>query len=79
MQSPEEFLDRPVTFCLVNGVAAGKRLAHIVPAALECSSKLRGRFVTTFASWEEFMVAFITEFSSIDTKRHLKQELEQHP
>lgn len=29
-----------------------------------------------FASWEALTVAFIAEFSSIDTKHHLKQELE---
>lgn len=81
-QSPEEFLDRLETFCLVSGVAADRRLTHIVPAALEGSAKLWWRFVSAFASWEEFTAAFIAEFSSIDAKRRLKQELElrtQHP
>ncbi|KAH6927864.1 hypothetical protein HPB50_009753 [Hyalomma asiaticum] len=81
-QSPEEFLDRLETFCLVTGVAAEKRLTHVVPAALEGSAKLWLRFVKTFASWEDFKAAFIAEFSSIDAKWRLKQELElrtQHP
>ncbi|KAH6942796.1 hypothetical protein HPB50_010738 [Hyalomma asiaticum] len=81
-QSPEEFLDRLETFCLVTGVAAEKRLTHVVPATLEGSAKLWLRFVKTFASWEDFKAAFIAEFSSIDAKRRLKQELElrtQHP
>ncbi|KAH6924295.1 hypothetical protein HPB50_014707 [Hyalomma asiaticum] len=73
-QSPEEFLDRLETFCLVTGVAAEKSLAHVVPAALEGSAKLWLRFVKIFASWEDFKVAFIAEFSSIDAKRRLKHE-----
>ncbi|KAH7964871.1 hypothetical protein HPB49_001942 [Dermacentor silvarum] len=81
-QSPEEFLARLETFCLVRSVAADKRLTHIVPAALEGSVKLWWQFVNSFASWEEFTAAFIAEFSFIDAKRRLKQELElrmQHP
>ncbi|KAH8042739.1 hypothetical protein HPB51_025643 [Rhipicephalus microplus] len=81
-QSPEEFLDRLETFCLVTGVAADKRLTHIVPAALEGSAKLWLRFVKSFASWDDFKAAFVAEFSSIDAKRRLRQELElrtQHP
>ncbi|KAH6936062.1 hypothetical protein HPB50_012981 [Hyalomma asiaticum] len=77
-QSPEEFLDWLETFCLVTGVAADKRLTHTIPAALEGSAKLWLRFIKSFASWEDFKVVFITEFSSTDAKRHLKQELELH-
>ncbi|KAL3200336.1 hypothetical protein MRX96_043448 [Rhipicephalus microplus] len=80
--SPEEFLERLENFCLVTGVAADKRLTHVVPAALEGGAKLWWRFVRGFDSWEQFTAAFRSEFSSIDAKRRLKAELEQrtqHP
>ncbi|KAL3242107.1 hypothetical protein MRX96_021474 [Rhipicephalus microplus] len=82
LQSPEEFLERLENFCLVTGVAADKRLTHVVPAALEGGAKLWWRFVRGFDSWEQFTAAFRSEFSSIDAKRRLKAELEQrtqHP
>lgn len=77
LQSPEEFLERLENFCLVTGVAADKRLTHVVPAALEGGAKLWWRFVRGFDSWEQFTAAFRSEFSSIDAKRRLKAELEQ--
>ncbi|KAL3216865.1 hypothetical protein MRX96_032744 [Rhipicephalus microplus] len=80
--SPEEFLERLENFCLVTGVAADKRLTHVVPAALEGGAKLWWRFVRGFDSWEQSTAAFRSEFSSIDAKRRLKAELEQrtqHP
>ncbi|KAL3193620.1 hypothetical protein MRX96_016967 [Rhipicephalus microplus] len=77
LQSPEEFLERLENFCLVTGVAADKRLTHVVPAALEGGAKLWWRFVRGFDSWEQFIAAFRSEFSSIDAKRRLKAELEQ--
>ncbi|KAL3178148.1 hypothetical protein MRX96_038668 [Rhipicephalus microplus] len=77
LQSPEEFLERLENFCLVTGVAADKRLTHMVPAALEGGAKLWWRFVRGFNSWEQFTAAFRSEFSSIDAKRRLKAELEQ--
>lgn len=81
-QSPEEFLDQLETFCLVTGIGADRRLSHVVPAALEGSAKLWLRFVKSFSSWDDFRASFIAEFSSIDAKRRLTQELElrtQHP
>ncbi|KAH8028130.1 hypothetical protein HPB51_013177 [Rhipicephalus microplus] len=80
--SPEEFLERLENFCLVTGVAADKRLTHVVPAALEGGAKLWWRFVRGFDSWEQFTAAFRSELSSIDAKRRVKAELEQrtqHP
>lgn len=82
LQSPEEFLERLETFCIVSGVSAEKRLSHVVPAALEESAKLWWRFVGGFTEWDAFKSAFVSEFSSIDAKRRLKDELEQrtqHP
>ncbi|KAH7952243.1 hypothetical protein HPB52_020498 [Rhipicephalus sanguineus] len=81
-QSPEEFLDQLETFCLVTGIGADRRLSHVVPAALEGSAKLWLRFVKLFSSWDDFRASFIAEFSSIDAKGRLTQELElrtQHP
>ncbi|KAH8033516.1 hypothetical protein HPB51_013437 [Rhipicephalus microplus] len=82
LQSPEEFLERLKKFCLATGVAADKRLTHVVPDALEADAKLWWRFVRGFDSWEQFTAAFRFEFSLIDAKRRLKAELEQctqHP
>ncbi|KAH8039547.1 hypothetical protein HPB51_007449 [Rhipicephalus microplus] len=64
------------------GVAADKRLTHVVPAAIEGGAKLWWWFVRRFDSWEQFTATFRYEFSSIDAKRRLKAELEQrtqHP
>ncbi|KAH8032159.1 hypothetical protein HPB51_023303 [Rhipicephalus microplus] len=73
LQSPEEFLERLENFCLVTGVAADKRLTHVVPAALEGGVKLWWRFVRGFDSWEQFTAAFRSEFSSIDAKRRRRR------
>ena len=82
LQSPEVFLERLENFCLVSGIDEPKRLSNVVPAALEGSAKLWWRFVGAFNSWDEFTKAFSAEFASIDSKRRLKEELEQrtqHP
>ncbi|KAH8032463.1 hypothetical protein HPB51_025916 [Rhipicephalus microplus] len=81
LQSLEKFLERLENFCLVTGVAANKRLTHVVPAALEGGAKSWWRFVRGFVrgfdSWEQFTAAFCSEFSSSDAKRRLRAELEQ--
>lgn len=82
LQSPEVFLERLENFCLVSGIDSARRLSNVVPAALEGSAKLWWRFVGVFATWEEFTQAFRAEFASIDSKRRLKEELQQrtqHP
>ncbi|KAH7985205.1 hypothetical protein HPB52_024265 [Rhipicephalus sanguineus] len=69
-------------FCLVSGIDEAKRLSNVVPAALEGSAKLWWQFVGAFNSWDEFTKTFRAEFASIDSKRRLKEELEQrtqHP
>lgn len=82
LQSPDEFLDRLDSFCLLNGVKPGDRLTHVVPAALEGSAKLWFRFTEKFADWAAFAAAFRGEFAPIDVKKRLKEELRrrtQHP
>ncbi|KAH7963458.1 hypothetical protein HPB52_021225 [Rhipicephalus sanguineus] len=82
LQSPEVFPERLKNFCLVSGIDEAKRLSNVVPAALEGSAKIWWRFVGAFNLWDEFTKAFCAEFASIDSKRHLKEKLEQrtqHP
>ncbi|MDD9362562.1 MAG: hypothetical protein PV344_06540, partial [Anaplasma sp.] len=82
LQSPEEFIDRLDSFCLLNGITPEDRLSRVVPAALESSAKLWFRFTENFADWQAFVTAFRREFAPIDFKKRLKEELSvrtQHP
>ncbi|CAN7940261.1 unnamed protein product [Ixodes hexagonus] len=82
LQSPEEFVDRLNSFCLLNAIKPEDRVTHVVPAALEGSARLWFQFTGPFADWALFVAAFRKEFAPIDSKKRLKEELRrytQHP
>ncbi|KAG0422757.1 hypothetical protein HPB47_001450 [Ixodes persulcatus] len=81
-QTPESFLERLESFCLITGVTIEDRLCQVVLTTLEKSAKLWWRFAGGFDNWDDFKVSFLAEFAPIDGKRRLKEELKlrmQHP
>lgn len=70
LQSPEEFLERLETFCIISGAPEEKRLTHVTLAVLEVSGKLWWHFVGGSTELDTFE-------SATDPKWRLKDELEQ--
>ncbi|KAH8008915.1 hypothetical protein HPB51_007571 [Rhipicephalus microplus] len=67
LQSSKEFLERLESFCLVTGVAADKRLTHVVPAALEGGAKRSSNSArsTLEENLKEFIYAIATFYDRI--------------
>ncbi|KAG0426063.1 hypothetical protein HPB47_026808 [Ixodes persulcatus] len=82
LQSPEEFIEKLESYCLIHGVKPEDRISRVVPAVLDGSAKLWFRFAGEFTSWGSFVTAFHCQFALVDKKKRLKEELRkrtQHP
>ncbi|KAM7286310.1 hypothetical protein ISCGN_033194 [Ixodes scapularis] len=82
LQSPEGFIEKLESYCLIQGVKPEDRISRVVPAVLDGSAKLWFRFAGEFTSWGSFVTAFHSQFAPVDKKKRLKEELRkrtQHP
>ncbi|XP_040069975.1 uncharacterized protein LOC120842853 [Ixodes scapularis] len=75
LQSPEGFIEKLESYCLIHGVKPEDRISRVVPAVLDESAKLWFRFAGEFTSWDSFVTAFHSQFAPVDKKKRLKEEL----